>query len=444
MITNRRELLSKTFSRLTVNLNRFTIICYETCFQEFKFVNINNSRSCANCSSHSKPIDELTDIEVKEQFEVFEQKFDIYCRSLWDPKIQNKKSDDFFAGYYMPYARARKTDGFSQRDYAFRNAAWHVNNVIRDIEKSGEFRKEKPDEVRKEGYWDYFTSHDEGWHEPYAYESAAQATADLKKIAGFCGVGELGVCEFDERWMYSTLFSKQEHSKPRQIPDDLPNVIVTLEPMDQQLINTVPSALSGAATGLGYTFDGVAIITLAQYIRNMGYRAYASLNDTALAIPLALQAGLGEVGRSGLLISEKYGPRFRIGKIFTDMPLEINQPKKFGVEKFCNQCDRCAKACPPKALPFDAASDFVHSESNIKGVVKWTPSAEKCFRFWSNQNTDCIICVRSCPYNRDFSKVLNRFWLKMAAGSLRKIALKLDDWFVNRERVKASHWWRQL
>jgi len=393
-------------------------------------------------TQNSKPIDDLTGIEVNDDFERFEQKFDIYCRAMWDPQIKSEKSDKFFEGYYMPYAKARKTDGFSQKDYAFRNAAWHVNNVIRDIEKSGEFRKEKPDEIRKEGFWDYYTSHDEGWPEPYPYDSAAEATRDLKKVAGFCGVGDLGVCEYDERWMYKSIFSMQGNGqKPQEIPDDIPNVIVTLEPMDRELIKTVPSALSGAATGLGYTFDGVAIITLAQYIRNMGYRAYATLNDTALCIPLALQAGLGEVGRHGMLINEKYGPRFRIGKIFTDMPLEINKPKKFGVQEFCTTCDRCAVACPPNAIPFDAPSDHVHSESNIKGVVKWTPSAEKCFKFWCNQNTDCIICIRSCPYNRDFSRLRHRLWLKLAKSPFKKLALKLDDLFMDRGRLKTSWWW---
>jgi reductive dehalogenase len=402
-----------------------------------------SATTCGSCSRHSKPVDDLTGVQVHDDFERFEQKFDIYCRSIWDPKIQNPKADKFFEGYYMPYARARKVDGFSQKDYAFRNAAWHVNNVIRDISESGEFRKEHPDEKRKEGYWDYYSSHDEGWPEPFPYESAEEATRDLEKVANYCGVGDMGVCEYDERWMYSSLYSKEgDGRKPPQIPDDLPNVIVTLEPMDLELIKTVPSALSGAATGLGYTFDGVAIITLTQYIRNMGYRAYATLNDSSLGIPLALQAGLGEVGRNGLLINEKFGPRFRIGKIHTDMPLVINKPREFGVRKFCDQCDRCAVACPPRAIPFDAPSAHVHSESNIKGVVKWTPSAEKCFKFWANQNTDCIICVRSCPYNRDYSKLIHRLWLRLSKTRLRKLALSLDDWAMDRGRKKASWWWR--
>lgn len=394
-------------------------------------------------TGNSKPIDKLTGVEVDDTFERFEQKFEIYCRALWDDKIIDKKSDQFFEGYYMPFARARNTDGFTQRDYAFRNASWHVTNVIRDIEKAGEFRKEKPDEKRKEGFWDYFSSHDEGWPEPYRFDSPAEATRDLRRVAGFFGVGTLRVCAYDDRWMYKTIYSKAQDHKPQEIPDDLPHVIVTAEPMDRDLIKTVPSALSGAATGLGYTFDAVAVLTLAQYIRNLGYRAFATLNDSALAIPLALQAGMGEVGRNGLLISEEYGPRLRLGKIFTDMPLEHTSPVDLGVARFCQVCDRCAKACPPKALPFGAPSVEAHSISNLKGVRKWTPIAEKCFKFWTNQNTDCTICIRVCPYNRDYSKRLNRLWFRLAKGPLRRLALKLDDWFVDRGRKKSTWWWSQ-
>lgn len=393
-------------------------------------------------SRFSKPIDVLTGVRVEDDFEAFEQKYDIYCRSMWDEKIQSKNAGNFFEGYYMPFARARKADGFSQKDYAFRNASWHVSNVIRDIEKSGEFRHEKPDEIRKEGFWDYFTSHDQGWPEPYPFENPEEATRDLHKISKTFGIGKVSICAFDERWMYKTIFSREQDNKPQEIPDDLPNVIVTAEPMDRELIKTVPSALSGGAAGMGYTHDSVAILTLAQYIRNMGYRAYATMNDSALAIPLALQAGMGEVGRNGLLITEEYGPRLRISKIFTDMPLVHDVPKKLGVREFCDICDRCATACPPRAIPFGPPSTEVHSTSNIKGVEKWTPVAEKCFRFWSNQNTDCIICVRVCPYNRDFTKIWNKIWFWLAKGRLRKLALKLDDWFVDRGRLKSSWWWR--
>ena len=70
--------------------------------------------------------------------------------------------------------------------------------------------------------------------------------------------------------------------------------------------------------------------------------AVASMNDSALAIPLAVQAGLGEVGRHSLLITREYGPRLRLGKSFTDMPLEIDEPVRLGVKEFCDICQRCS------------------------------------------------------------------------------------------------------
>jgi len=397
-------------------------------------------------SQFSKPIDDLTGIQVTDAFERFDQQFEIYCRSIWDDEIKTDKAKKFFDGYYMPHAKARKADGYSLQDYALRNAAWHVSNVLRDVEASGEFRKEKPGELRKEGFWDYYTSHDEGWPEPQEINDIGQTTQDIRRVAQFFGAGDVGICEYDERWMYSKIFAREfattgSYTKPPEIPQDMKNVIVVAEPMSQDLIKTVPSALSGAATGLGYTYDAIVVIAVAQYIRNLGYRAYASLNDSSLVIPQALQAGLGEVGRNGLLINPKFGPRFRLGKIFTDMPLVPDKPIHFGVKQFCEQCDRCAKACPPKALPFAAPSDSVISKSNISGVVKWTPNAEKCFTFWANQNSDCIICVRACPYNRDFSKRRNRWWLALANSPLRRVALWLDDHFVDRKRKKVSWWW---
>ncbi len=263
----------------------------------------------------------------------------------------------------MPNARARKADGFGQKDYALRNATWHVTNVLRDM------RRKQDD--RKEGFFDTFTAHEESWPEPYPFESAEAATENLRRAADVMGVGLLGVCEYDERWVYSARYSEQTHeSKPVDIPDDLPYVIVIGEPMDLDLTATVPSALSSSATGMGYTHDTVVLLTLTQYIRNLGYRAVASMNDSTLAIPLAVQAGLEDVGRHSLLITEEYGPRLRLGKIFTNIPLVLNEPKRFGVKEFCDICLRCSSACPPKAIPDGAPSRKAYSVSNLQGVLK--------------------------------------------------------------------------
>ncbi len=385
---------------------------------------------------HRKSIDELTGFEVLENFQKFDQRDDIYCRSLWDPEVMSDKASAFFRGYFMPDARARKTDGFGQRDFALRNAAWHVTNLLRDMNRR--------ETGRKEGFFDHFSSHEEGWPEPYGFDSPGQATADVRKVARLCGADLFGVCAYDERWMYSGIFDERAlASKPLDLPDDLPHVIVVGESMDVDLTKTVPSALSGSATGLGYSYDALTLLTLAQYIRNLGYRAYATMNDSSLAIPLAVQAGFGEVGRSSLLLTPEYGPRLRLGRIFTDIPLVHSAPKKFGVAQFCNICNRCATACPPKAIPFTEPSTEVYGRSNLIGVVKWTVDAQKCFKFWANQNTDCSICIRVCPYNRDYGRWYHRWWRVLAGTRLRRVALWLDDRLVDRGRRRSAWWWQR-
>ena len=382
-----------------------------------------------------KPIDEKTGFDISDAFSRFDQRNEIYCRSEWDEEIKSKNATAFFSGHYMPNARARKADGFGQKDYALRNATWHVTNVLRDL------RREADD--RKEGFFDTFTAQDEGWPEPYEFSSPEESTAILRRAALSMGVGLLGVCVYDERWVYSARYSERtQESKPVDIPEDLPNVIVIGEPMDLDLTATVPSALSGSATGMGYTHDTVVLLTLTQYIRNLGYRAVASMNDSALPIPLAVQAGLGEVGRHSLLITEEYGPRLRLGKIFTDMPLVIDQPKRFGVKEFCAVCQRCSSACPPKAIPAGEPSRTAYSISNLNGIKKWTTHAEKCFRFWAGQNSDCSICIRVCPYNRDFSKWYNRLWRRLAGTRLRKVMLRVDIFFNKRTRQSSARWWQ--
>ena len=226
------------------------------------------------------------------------------------------------------------------------------------------------------------------------------------------------------------------------LPEGLTSAIVVCHEMDHDLLLTVPSALSGTATGVGYSQDVVTLLALAQYIRNLGYRAYASMNDTAASIPYAIKAGLGEYGRHGLLIAPEIGPRLRIGKIFTDLPLAHDRPIRFGVEEFCQICRRCSDGCPPKAIAAGDPSTAIHNRSNILGVEKWTTDAEKCFDFWVSQITDCSICIRVCPYNRGYPKWIERIRFRLMGSFLRRFMLWLDGVLGGGQRRTPKWWWR--
>jgi reductive dehalogenase len=398
-------------------------------------ISIHDSCTCVSCSC-KRPIDRETGFEVDENFRRFNQKNDQFNRSVWDDEVHSDRVRRFFESYFTDRTTFRQVEGFTHRDYALRNASWYIADFTADL------LEESHD--RKEGFLDTYTMFREGATVRLEGTSPAENSADVKRAARFLGADLVGICDYDERWVYTHNYSRRDQrDKPLDLPDDLPHVIVIANEMDHDTIKTVPSALSGAATGQGYSKDIIAVLSLAQYIRNLGYRAIASLNDTAISIPLAIQAGLGEYGRHGLLITPEFGPRVRIARVFTDLPLTADKPHHFGVCEFCEICRRCSNACPVKAIPDDAPSTRVHSISNITGVRKWTVNAEKCFKFWTNQGTDCSICIRVCPYNKDFSRWYFRLWRRLAGTPLRDIMLWLDHRLGFGDRQNAGWWWQR-
>ncbi len=378
-------------------------------------------------------LDREAGFEIGGDFTRFSQKDDIFCRSFWDPRVRSHRSDMFYETYRTPKLTWRKADGFTQRDYALRNASWHVTDIFAEMRDGDD---------RREGFLDPYTAVRDGPGSALPVSSPAEMASEIKYAAKTLGADLVGITRNDQRWLYTHAYSREnEAEKPQEISTDLGNVIVIAQSMDRELLRTAPSALSGTATGATYSRDTIVLLAIAQYITNLGYRAVASMNDSALAIPLAIQAGLGEYGRHGLLITREFGPRVRLGKIFTDMPLAHDRPISFGVKETCDICRACTVGCPARAIADAEPSAEVHNRSNIRGIRKWTTDAEKCFRFWANQNTDCSICVRVCPYNRDYTGWWSRAWRWMAGTPLRRLALWLDRRSGRGERLKPSRWW---
>ena len=377
--------------------------------------------------------DEEAGFDIGEDFRRFSQRDDIFCRSFWDAEVRTDRSDMFYETYRTPKLTWRSVDGFTQRDYALRNASWHVTDIFAELRDGDD---------RREGFLDPYTVVRDGPGSALPVASPEEAAREIKHAAKTLGADLVGITGNDERWLYTHAYSREnEHEKPQEISTDLGNVIVIAQSMDRELLRTAPSALSGAATGATYSRDTIVLLAIAQYITNLGYQAVASMNDSALAIPLAIKAGLGEYGRHGLLITREYGPRVRLGKVFTDMPLAHDRPVRFGVQETCDICRACTNGCPAKAIDDGEPSTVVHNRSNIQGIRKWTTDAEKCFRFWANQNTDCSICVRVCPYNRDYRSPWSRVWRWLAGTRLRRLALWLDRVGGRGERLRPSRWW---
>jgi reductive dehalogenase len=220
-------------------------------------------------------------------------------------------------------------------------------------------------------------------------------TAHVKKAAHLYGASVVGITTIDTRWVYS----HNIQGDPITIPENFTHAVVMGIAMDKVGIGTTPALTSSAVVGVAYSKMAFATACLGEFIRFLGYSAIQMGNDTALSIPLAVDAGLGELGRHGLLITPEYGSRIRICKVFTDMPLVCDRPISFGVQEFCRTCKNCAKECENDAISFDDEPTFNPvCKSNNPGVLKWPVNAEKCYEFWVENGGDCATCIAVCPY----------------------------------------------
>ena len=185
------------------------------------------------------------------------------------------------------------------------------------------------------------------------------------------------------------------------------------------------------------------VSALAQFIRFHGYKAIPSLNDTGLNIPIAISAGLGQQGRMGILVTPQFGPRVRLCKVITDMPLLEDSPIDFGVTEFCSNCLKCEKTCPSRAITSGDRTVEGNSISNNPGVIKWHLNSEKCEDFQSNKlGTNCTICMRVCPFNKEgrlVSQISNSLIKRMP--SLARWVVWFDNIFGYGKRLNSEIFW---
>lgn len=372
--------------------------------------------------------------EIGENFKRFSQSNDAFNRAWWDEALMSPDVARFYGAHQNP--NPRRAEGFGQWDYALLNAAW---SVARDFAARGH------PEGRREGFLDPFQSFLPQAETQAELPSVAETTARIKQVAKFLGADMVGITAYDERWVYShaaDINSATRDEKPNTLKGNFKSVIVLAHGMDRELVKSYPSATAAAATGREYSREAAIISSLAAFISALGYEAVGTSNDSAITIPYAIKAGMGEYGRNQMVITEEFGPRVRFSKVFTSLELDFDKPKKFGVREFCDICTKCADACPPKALPHGPPQSVGPNRSTITGVTKWSADCEKCFTYWTKINVDCAICMRVCPYNKDYSGWTARLMRRLMGTPLRRIMLWLDNRMDFGVRRVPLDWWR--
>ena len=219
----------------------------------------------------------------------------------------------------------------------------------------------------------------------------------IKQVARIYGADLVGITQVDPRWVYSHYYELATGNNGK-LEISYPYAIVIGIEMDWKGINESPEFEASAATALAYSRMAELSASLAKYIRSLGYPAIPCGNDSAQSIPLAIDAGLGELGRNGLLLSPEFGPRQRICKVFTDLPLQPDKPVDFGIQSYCETCHACAQSCPVDAIRWADRTTETTSISNRKGILRWPVDVARCYLFWTENGCDCSNCVAACPW----------------------------------------------
>ncbi|MFH1755082.1 MAG: reductive dehalogenase domain-containing protein [Candidatus Latescibacterota bacterium] len=262
---------------------------------------------------------------------------------------------------------------------------------------------------------------------------AKEITRFLKNWAVKLGAMSAGVTQLKDYHLYSVVGRGDLYGTPVEL-DHTYAIAVTVE-MDKRMIGTAPLAPTVMESSQQYLSCGAIAVQIAEFIHNLGYEARAHIDGNYRVVcPLvARDAGLGEIGRMGLLMTPQLGPRVRIAVVTTNLPLSCDNIQRDGsVIEFCKQCKKCAVACPSKAIAFGGME-------RIDGVERWQISSEACFTIWCSYGTDCGRCVSVCPYSHPDNFLHNMIRRGVRNSALfRSLALALDDVFYGKNPPPAD------
>lgn len=108
----------------------------------------------------------------------------------------------------------------------------------------------------------------------------------------------------------------------------------------------------------------------------------------------AVKSGLGFIGKSGVLITEKYGSFVRLATVLTDMPLEPSGEVHYSK---CGACTLCRDACPAHAI---TGEEYIpgHARKEIFDAKKCSDHMKTYKHI--GRGAVCGICMSVCPYNK--------------------------------------------
>ena len=218
-------------------------------------------------------------------------------------------------------------------------------------------------------------------------------TRFIKGWTSYLGAHSAGITELQDYHLYTVRGRGVNKGKP-VIKRHKYAIAFTVE-MDYDNVMTAPGSPIILESSQQYLVSATIALQLATFLNKLGYNSREHIDgDYELICPLvAHDAGLGEIGRMGLLMTPRLGPRVRIAVVTTNAPLVSDKykPDPSTIE-FCRICRKCADCCPGNCIPNGEMLE-------IDGIKRWRIDSDKCYKFWCQSGTDCGRCMAVCPFS---------------------------------------------
>jgi epoxyqueuosine reductase QueG len=224
-------------------------------------------------------------------------------------------------------------------------------------------------------------------------QSKEQLSGRLKNEVVASGATTVGIAnltrmlaEHSGRPLFAVAFTlRYPDDAVEQLPDDesLRKTIEQLGSSSKAIYNKIQMTISEADTGvMCCSYDEVE-----ESFGRLKYR----LSQKAVA----QQAGLGWIGKSSLLVTPAFGPRARIGTMFTNAQLVSDSPYP---RNECGRCRACIEVCPVNAVTeemirFEAFQGFRIARALCETYVCRNEKMHRKREF-------CGLCLKECPYGK--------------------------------------------
>ncbi len=263
-------------------------------------------------------------------------------------------------------------------------------------------------------------------------------TRHIKAVATYMGADIVVVARAHPSYLYGGSRYVQdgdaqdayEQDTPEELCRKFPYIIMATTAWDYDKLQAHRHHIGDASYHISQMKGNIVLKNLEGYIRELGYTALRGVSNPQAA---GLAGGIGELGRNGLVISERFGARVHMpDPIMTDLPLVPGKPIDIGVEDFCKICRKCAVTCPTNSISFGDKVVF-------NGVEKYKINWLTCYKLrpyvvehWDS----CLTCATICPFTKP-----NTWWRTLAIKALQTTPIPARPAVVHALKAIDDRFW---